>query len=235
MQIDFFDRLKAARAAVDVPPIPLEAIHRSALGGRPETKLGSRRITLREAVLSLAIVVATAGAATVVHLSRSHLSLNRSGATMLYPDGRLQVHLNSHDPPSAKEMRAAAASVDFSVTLPAGLPEDAKPAGFMRIGSDALHFVYTLSDARHRNHRELTIFLTDPQMLTGSSNDVVRPGRVEFRQGHLAGHFAVGGEEVIVFCNGLTSAEFMAIERAMRASRPITKTRARANPPSDSR
>jgi len=163
MQSDLVMVCRRARALIDVPAMPLPAI-RNGAESRSATNSGKRRNPIIASLLAGFSIVAVATGAEV--LNGTHLWMSESGnLNMVAPE----IHFKKN--PTPADLGSAARQADFSVTLPAGLPQNVPPGMLMRAGSSALLLQYNLPGGwRRANHIQMVI-LAKPGSLSQSGPD----------------------------------------------------------------
>ena len=115
----------AAREAIAVPEIPLDAIRRG-VQDRPNERAGRRRRgVLAAALASLSIVAVAAAAEMFGHVQ---ISLDPSGTANLYFDGAGGSWRPVRDP-KEQDIQKAARAMNFPVILPKGLRKVRLPRG----------------------------------------------------------------------------------------------------------
>lgn len=219
MQSDFRSMFQAAQATICVPPLPLPQIRERALARAvPHRRLKAKAVIATIAAgLSIFAVALAADRWGETHLSAS-------------PTGGLQVDTNGCDGckpmlrPNATAIRAAVKQAAFPVTLPAGLPGDVSPTMVWNIGTGALLLAYDLPGAARRSDHLMEIVLTAPRTSARSDADrrlkyhlvLLDRGRRAVARSQRA-RWRVGGEDVLVLADTVTTAELARMKAAMLA------------------
>jgi len=220
MPVDLSALARETRERIDVPPVP-PAVLAAARSAAPNAT-GSGRPRIVAAALAGVSLIAVAAAATVA--VRPHLFFSPTqGLTMAYDRTMNRARFRRQHPPllrpSPAQVRAAARSMDFPVTLPAGVPGDRRPTFLSRFGTSALLLTYDLDDAK-RGHRSLLIVLADPNgVASGTASDAPDDRVVLPKDKTGSGvRWRIGGEDVFLPRTVLSAAETERMHRAMVAA-----------------
>lgn len=200
MHSDLADRCSAARAEIDVPAFPWEAIRTGAQSTAPSVVRRRTAAAIGVAVLSLAAIGAAAEIAV-----QSHISVTRHGGMVITSS----VKAGSHVIYGNAEIVEAAKHLDFVATLPAGLPRGAKPAQLYTAGTSILAITYDIP-----KHHRLWVFLANPDAV-GSTQNVGVQRHAHSRM--VSMRWRSGNEEVIAVSDGLSTRELDMIKDAMSA------------------
>jgi hypothetical protein len=217
MQSSFELSSRAARAAIAVPPIPLDAIRHGA-EYRPNKSAGRRRRgVLAAAAASLSIVAVAAAAEMFGHVQ---ISFEPSGAVRVAFDGT-GGRLSQVQHPTEQDIRNAARALNFPAILPKGLPSGTTGAQVMVLGPGAMEIAYNLPGAWRRSNHLLFVILANPKSV---ASDSTTPPKSKFtiqQSGSTAGsgtvRWMVGQEEVIVLKSTITAAELAHFKAVMTA------------------
>jgi hypothetical protein len=216
MQSSFDVSSRAARAAIAVPAIPLDAI-RHAAHNRPNERAGRRRRNIAAAIAaSLSLVAVAAAAEKFGHVQ---ISLDPSGTVKVAFDGmggRWKPVRN----PGEQDLRKAARAMNFPVILPKGLPEGTVAEGLMVLGPGAMQITYNLPGAARRSNHLLFVILANPKSVAPQAAPPAHSKyALQFGQttGLGAMRWMVGQEEVIVLKSTITAAELAHFKAVMTA------------------
>ena len=216
MQSDFELSCKAARAAIAVPAVPLDAIRYGAQY-RSNTRSVVRRRTVVAAVIASLSVVAAAAAADV--FGHVQISLAPSGTAHIYFDGVGDRWAPVRNP-KEQDLQKAARAMNFPVILPKGLPKGADPEGLVVLGPGAMQIAYNLPGAWRRSNHLLFVILANPKSV---APDSAQPPHTHYslQFGQTTGlgavHWMVGQEEVIVLKSTITASELAHFKAVMTA------------------
>lgn len=208
MPSDLHEVCRLARERIPVPAFPLESI-RHAAQGRGVTRVGPKR-SLIAGILAAVSIIAVAAAAEIA-ATQSHIRFTPSGGMVLSSAGKMSSRTITSD----SQVREAAAHLDFSAVLPAGLPPGSKPIRLATAGNDVIAVTYDLPGVWRASHHLLWIFLANSAtMKTGAATSSRYQLRPDGRMSKAL--WRVGPEQVIVVSNGLTASELQAIKDAMQ-------------------
>ena len=199
MHSDLIVRAAAARASFVVPEFPLEAIQ----ARQPRVQQTSRRRWAFGSIVGISLIAAAAAATQVAYHAK--LEFMPKGGIVIAADA-----YKTHTIHSVAEIAEAAKALDFKVTLPAGLPDNATPIKIDVAGSSIAAITYSLPNNRH-----LWIMLANPAALRGRFAPAAAPANVS-RRGMRSDAWTVAGESVVVASNELGTEQFTAIKSAMQ-------------------
>lgn len=205
MPSDFEAHCRSAREAIAVPAFPAYAI-RAAVSKSPR---GLRRIAVVTA-FAAASMVAIAAAAMV---GGGMLRVTKNGGLVLSAQHG-SVHLHARE----SDVGAAVRSADFPVTLPAGMPAGTRLKSLVTAGTSVIVLQYDLPGAWRRSNHLLTIFLANPQAMSGAlPRGKYQSVRMSRRPEYLTSQWRAHGEEVVLVAPraGIRPSEISAIRSAM--------------------
>jgi hypothetical protein len=227
MPADLSPLFREARARIDVPPVP-PAVRAAAREGtaRHAGVRAPRSVRSRLAAASLVglSLVAVAAAAELVigpqiTISPAHGITVGFDRLPEHPKRDLRSILTAPKAASPDDVRAVARSMDFPVTLPAGVPGDGRPTMVMPVGSSAMIFDYNLPGAWRRDDHVLEIVLANPREVAAAPPAHAPKHTYTVTMGPPAAvRWRVGGEDVIVMKSRMTAAETEHLHHAMLAA-----------------
>ena len=216
MPANFDVACRAARDAISVPPIPLEAIRSAAQAGSQTYTSGRRRAVLIAVVASVSLVAAAAAAE---FYGRVQVMLGPSGAVNVSFDPGSAYRAVIRNPKPA-DFEKAARAMDFPVVFPTGLPQGTRAEVLMVFGPSAMQIVYDLPGAWRRSNHLLVVMLANPAAVaTGTAHPPRAKYQLQFvpAEGRGAARWTVGRENVILLNSQITPAELAHFKASMHA------------------
>jgi hypothetical protein len=163
MRSDFSETCKAARAALDTPPAPLDFIHR-------EMERRTRR-PRKTALLVIAFITAATVAAAAAMVSAFHLSLVQSGNVLKVSTGD---HLSGKAPVEGSDLPTFAAQMGFPVIFPAfGTGTELFSVFFLSETKPQSMFVSYIVPDVGGTYKNVAVFLSSRQAAAPSISGVV--------------------------------------------------------------
>ena len=211
MQSEFETACTKTREDIAVPDFSLAAIR-----ARNERIAPSRR-GRRGVFAAIAIGLSMAAIAAAAVIGSSHFAVTKSGGLVITGPS-----LKSISNPRISEVAAAAADMDFNVTLPASLPAGTKLKMLILFGRDGFALGYDMPGAWRRSHHYMNVVILNPSSLQGTSTGKQRMSLmlgdgVKFKtRNHLADTvWRIGDEDVFIQTSVLTPAEAAKMKAAM--------------------
>jgi hypothetical protein len=206
MQSDLTLLCREARAGIEVPAAPLDAIRNAA-----SKRISPIRRRMIIAVFVSALSLGAVAAAAVWHAT--HVYVGSAGTLDVYAHA-MTIKLNHATHADAV---SAARQVDFPVVLPTGLPAGTQLRSVGRADRSAIMIGYDLPGVWRSSHHLLDVVLADPAIVGSAIMDPYKQRLIvmRYKQPQRTVRWRVGGEEVIVDWNNLTPAELARMKQAM--------------------
>jgi hypothetical protein len=205
MQSKFSIAAKEARAAIEVPATPLDAIRDKA--SRPvDRPRYLRAVVLAGCALALVAAVAASWTQTRVWISKGHVTVSAE-------------HAKTIDNPTQAQLEAAAHDADFPVVLPTGLPAGTVPVQLFKGGRSALMIEYRVPGQRNGTNIAWVV-IANPKtfdLVTAHAlpqSDLKNAKSLQVGE-HIVAIFDAHDESVIVPKGALTTHELNVMEQAM--------------------